>query len=172
MSDQWIRFNPLTQTYDTRDGTHVAAELVENVQCLADALCVAAIREEQRAQSSPTRRTTACTGGKSMSLDVWLEDEAGNGLYNANITHNLNKMAGEAGIYECLWRPDEHGITHARQVIEPLSKGLALLVTEKARFERFNAPNGWGLWKHFVPFCADYLQACREHPDALVRVSR
>lgn len=107
-----------------------------------------------------------------MSLDVYLTDAHGNEVYSANITHNLNKMAGAAGIYECLWRPDEHGITHARQIIEPLAAGLARLVTEKARFEQFNAPNGWGLWKHFVPWCADYLQACRDNPDALVRVSR
>jgi hypothetical protein len=107
-----------------------------------------------------------------MSLDVYLTDEAGDGLYSANITHNLGKMAEEAGIYDCLWRPEEHGITHARQIIEPLASGLAKLATEKARFEQFNAPNGWGLWEHFVPFCARYLQACRDNPDARVHVSR
>ena len=107
-----------------------------------------------------------------MSLDVYLNDEAGNKLYWRNITHNLGKMAEEAGIYKHLWRPDEHGITHARQLIEPLTAGVALLSTQKARFEAFNSPNGWGMWEHFLPFCADYLQACRDHPDALVRVSR
>jgi len=107
-----------------------------------------------------------------MSLDVHLENEAGEELYSRNITHNLGKMAGEAGIYECLWRPDEHDITQARQIIEPLAAGVALLATQKARFEEFNAPNGWGLWEHFLLFCADYLQACRDNPDALVKVSR
>ena len=107
-----------------------------------------------------------------MSLDVYLTDESGHRVYRRNITHNLGNMASEAGIYECLWRPDEHGITHARQIIEPLAAGVALLATQKARFEAFNAENGWGMWEHFLPFCADYLQACRSHPDALVRVSR
>jgi len=107
-----------------------------------------------------------------MSLDVWLENENGDELYSRNITHNLNKMAQEAGIYECLWRPDEHGITHARQIIETLSSGVALMATEKSRFEAFNAPNGWGKWEHFLPWCADYLQACKDNPDALIRVSR
>lgn len=107
-----------------------------------------------------------------MSLDVYLEDESGKRLYSRNITHNLGVMAREAGIYECLWRPDEHGITHARQIIEPLATGVALLATQKARFEALNSPNGWGLWEHFLPFCCDYLQACRDHPDALVVVSR
>lgn len=107
-----------------------------------------------------------------MSLDVYLEDQEGRELYWANITHNLNAMAGEAGIYECLWRPDEHGITHAHQIIEPLAAGVALLATQKERFEAFNAPNGWGKWENFLPWCAKYLQACRDNPDALVKVSR
>jgi len=106
-----------------------------------------------------------------MSLDVYLEDETGEDFYSRNITHNLTTMAEAAGIYYCLWRPEDCDIIYARQLIEPLEKGVALLATQKARFEKFNAPNGWGLWEHFLPFCADYLQACRDHPDALVRVS-
>jgi hypothetical protein len=101
-----------------------------------------------------------------------LYDEAGNEVYSRNITHNLGKMAREAGVYECLWRPDENGITHARQIIEPLAAGVAKLATEKRRFEAFNSPNGWGMLEHFIPFCMDYLQACRDYPDARVEVSR
>lgn len=93
-------------------------------------------------------------------------------LYSANITHNLNKMAEAAGIYKHLWRPEEIGITKASQLIEPLQGGLALLLSDPVRFEAFNAPNGWGLYKHFVPFVADYLKACEENPDANVSVSR
>lgn len=107
-----------------------------------------------------------------MSLNVYLTDEAGNEVYSRNITHNLGKMAEEAGIYMHLWRPDENGITHAKQLIEPLTAGVALLATEKARFEAFNASNGWGLWKNFLPFCADYLQACKDYPEAQVRACR
>lgn len=92
--------------------------------------------------------------------------------YSANITHNLNKMAGEAGIYEHLWRPDEIGITKAKELIEPLAKALDLMRSDPARFEAFNSPNGWGLYKHFVPWVSRYLDACRDHPEALVRVSR
>ena len=107
-----------------------------------------------------------------MSLDVYLETEAGEQVYSSNITHNLGEMAAEAGIYQCLWRPSENGITHARELIEPLTTGVTLLSTQKARFEKFNSPNGWGVWKHFVPFVADYLQACRDNPDSLVKVWR
>ena len=107
-----------------------------------------------------------------MSLDVYLKSESGELLYESNITHNLNQMAKAAGVYDCLWNPKETGITHARQIIEPLSVGTAKLATQKRVFEEFNSPNGWGMWEHFLPFCADYLQACRDHPDALVKVSK
>lgn len=93
-------------------------------------------------------------------------------VYWANITHNLNKMAGEAGIYEALWRPDEVGITHASQLIEPLSKGLELLRSDPARFTVFNASNGWGKYENLMRFVADYLEACCNHPSAEVSVSR
>lgn len=49
-----------------------------------------------------------------MSLDVCLKGKNGETLYSRNITHNLGRMAQAAGIYECLWRPEEHGITHAQ----------------------------------------------------------
>ncbi len=78
-----------------------------------------------------------------MSLDVYLYigDEC---VFDANINHNLGEMAREAGIYACLWRPDENGMTHARDIIDPLEKGLSLMVTNKRRFEEFDSPNGWG----------------------------
>lgn len=35
------------------------------------------------------------------------DSEESNEVYSANITHNLGRMAAEAGIYEALWRPGE-----------------------------------------------------------------
>lgn len=93
-------------------------------------------------------------------------------FYWANITHNLTGMADAAGIYGALWRPDEHGITTARQVAEVLRTGIKLMKAHRERFERFDSPNGWGTYERFVPWCQKYLAACDEHPDATVRVSR
>lgn len=108
-----------------------------------------------------------------MSLDVYLSCECcGHAFYDRNITHNLNAMASEAGIYKHLWRPDEIGVTTAAQLITPLTLGLALLKSDPKRFEAFNAPNGWGMYPHLVEFVEDYLRACVERPAALVRVSR
>ena len=54
-----------------------------------------------------------------MSLDVDLMVTRPTSVYSGNITHNLGKMAAavvlESGLtlYQCMWRPEEVGITHA-----------------------------------------------------------
>jgi hypothetical protein len=40
------------------------------------------------------------------------------------------------------------------------------------RFEKHNAPNGWGLYEHFLPWLETYLAACEKMPDAKVSASR
>ena len=107
-----------------------------------------------------------------MSLDFMLKDADGNYLFNANITHNLNKMADAAGIYKVLWRPEEIGIETAAEVIPILREGLCKLVSDPAYYKQFDAANGWGLYVHFVPFCVEVLEACIAHPEAFVEVSR
>ena len=121
-----------------------------------------------------------------MSLDVYLNSptpsacgECGSmaqyeELYSANITHNLSGMAGAAGIYKHLWRPDElePPITRAAELIEPLKAGVVWLKTNPEEAKKHNAANGWGLYEHFVPFVEKYLEACIQNPEALVNVSR
>jgi len=125
-----------------------------------------------------------------MSLDVYLEGppqtvecrcstcwhkherEECEELYSRNITHNLNTMADNAGIYQALWRPEELSITRAKQLIARLEVGLAKLEADPEHFKQWDAENGWGLYKHLVSFVRGYLEACREYPDAHVRVSR
>ena len=107
-----------------------------------------------------------------MSLDVSLSAIRRVTVYSANITHNLNNMAEEAGIYKVCWRPEEVGITKAAQLIEPLRKGIALMKSDPARFEKFNAENGWGLYENFLPWLEKYLEACEANPDAEISVSR
>ena len=103
-----------------------------------------------------------------MSLDVKLHAE----VYAANITHNLGKMAEEAGIYQALWRPEEIGCDYARDLIEILSEGLVKLTADPDHYKKFNSPNGWGMYIHFVPFVSKYLAACIANPDARIYVSR
>lgn len=93
-------------------------------------------------------------------------------VFSANITHNLGKMAQEAGIYKYIWRPEDLGITTAKELIEPLKVGLQLLKDKPDHFQKFNSPNGWGLYEHFVPFVEKYLNACKEYPESKIGLSR
>lgn len=94
-------------------------------------------------------------------------------LYSTNITHNLNSMAEAAGIYGCLWQPEECNppITTAGQCIPFLEAGLILLRGDPHRFRKFDAKNGWGTYEQFVPWVERVLAACREHPMARVEAS-
>jgi len=93
-------------------------------------------------------------------------------IYDSNITHNLNTMAEAAGIYKACWRPDEIGITKAKQLIPLLRDGLAKLEADPKKYEAYNSPNGWGLYRNFVPWVRSYLSACIDNPEADVEVSR
>jgi len=107
-----------------------------------------------------------------MSLDFYLTRVQPTRVFDANITHNLNTMAAEAGIYEALWRPDEHGYTKAAQIIPILREGLLKLKQDPEHFKKFDSPNRWGLYIHFVPFVESVLAACEEYPDADIEVNR
>jgi hypothetical protein len=93
-------------------------------------------------------------------------------VFSANITHNLGKMAAEAGLYEALWRPEEIDATKARDLIQVLRDGLAELVTDPGRFKELNPTNGWGDYDGLCRFTAGYLAACERWPDAAIGVSR
>ena len=109
-----------------------------------------------------------------MSLDIWLTKPAVAEIevFDANITHNLGKMAEEANIYGILWRPEEHGITHAWQLIGPLREALEEMKEYQNRFKRHDADNGWGTYKDFLPWLERLLGACVECPGATIHVSR
>lgn len=106
-----------------------------------------------------------------MSLDFYLVEPQIVDVYSGNITHNLGGMARAAGIYQVLWRPEEIGVERAEQAVPLLMAGLEKLRADPAHFETFNAPNGWGLYEHFVPFVEEVLAACKAHPRAIIRVS-
>ena len=107
-----------------------------------------------------------------MGLDVTLTKVMPTEIYSANITHNLNKMAEAAGIYEAVWRPEEHGYTHAKDIIEILESGINKMKENPDYYKTFNAPNGWGTYGNFLPWLEKYLEACKKDPDAEIQVSR
>lgn len=92
--------------------------------------------------------------------------------FSANITHNLNKMAQECGLYECLWRPDENNYVYGKDIIDVLEYGLNKLKSNPKHFKQFNSPNGWGVYKDFVSFVEKVLNACLKYPNLKIVVSR
>jgi hypothetical protein len=128
---------------------------------------------------------------KYVSYDMLNFHEEKEELYGANITHNLNVMAEQAGLYKALWRPYqldkdyvhtedynkemqfEDSVTiFASDLIEIIEQGLDLLKLRPDYFSKFDSPNGWGTYVHFVPFVEKYLNALKQYPDSIVEVDR
>ncbi len=107
-----------------------------------------------------------------MSLDFTLTAVRPTTVFDCNVTHNLAPMAREAGIYECLWRPDETGYKTAQQLIEPLRAGLTLLRSDPARFRPLNPVNGFGSYDRFVVWVAELLFFFFQNPDATITACR
>lgn len=133
---------------------------------------------------------------------VVADDDEEDEVYSRNITHNLNTMASEAGVYDALWRPYrvadpersrrvaeleaahqyhgpdgayalENSITvRAHVLIEPLRAGLELLRADPERFKKHNPENGWGDYYGLCDFVEEYLAACERWPSATVEISR
>ena len=115
-----------------------------------------------------------------MGVSFWLTVEVDAGgleperitLFDSNTTHNLAQMAGAAGIYEAIWRPEEMGAVYGGDLIEKLEIGLAEMKEFPGKYKKFNAENGWGTYDQFVPIVEEYLKACKKYPKAKIGVWR
>lgn len=107
-----------------------------------------------------------------MSLDVSLNKRKMCSVYDGNITHNLGKMADAAGIYYHLWCPEEIEIKKAKNLIDPLKKGLLELNRNSKKYKKFNPSNGWGNHAVLVRFVENYIEACEENPNSIIKVYR
>ena len=114
-------------------------------------------------------------------------------IYSGNITHNLNKMAMEAGIYKAVWRPYELHINFdkgkednqdyiyefedettvkAKDVFLIIENGFRDMKKRPEHYKKFDSPNGWGLYENFIPFLSEYLDALRKYPEAIIECNR
>ena len=94
-----------------------------------------------------------------------------NDVWHENITHNMNKMAGQVPIgehtlYEYLWRPDEIGITHiTREYAVAVFNGLMYMKEHKKDLLPFEPPinpetgTRWGSYDLLVEFCTSLVNA-------------
>ena len=115
-----------------------------------------------------------------MSLDVDLMVTQPTSVYSANITHNLGKMAAEVKVgidskidlYTILWRPEELNFKFARDIADLLDDGWNILLSDPAKFKKFNPENGWGSYEGLCDFVYKYRNACWDNPDAELSISR
>tara|TARA_R100000935_G_C2821892_1_gene160208 strand:- start:1110 stop:1430 length:321 start_codon:yes stop_codon:yes gene_type:complete len=106
-----------------------------------------------------------------MSLDIDLI-EYGESMWSGNMTHNLNKIAIEAGVYECIWRPDEIGVKYARDNISNLRFALGIFYSKYDELKKLNPSNGWGDIDGLIEVTQDFLKACMEYPEAIIYCDR
>lgn len=88
--------------------------------------------------------------------------------YWKNITHNLGRMALEAGFYNELWRPEENGIKTLGEITKAVERGLYRMKNEPELFKTFSAKNGWGTYEQFIPWLEEFIEDTKEHPNALI----
>ena len=108
-----------------------------------------------------------------MSLDISINCKCCESeLFEKNITHNLGKMAGEAGVYKALWRPEEINCKYAKDILPILEKGLEELKSDPKKYKQFNPENGWGKYESLVIFVGYVIDACKKYPEGILRISR
>lgn len=110
-----------------------------------------------------------------MSLDISLHIDVETGgvepysvtLFDANFTHNVTNMWSEAGIYDALYMSE--GKT-AGEVLSALRQGLADMEARPAIYRAMNSPNGWGTYRHALPWLRTLVAAFEAHPLATIHV--
>jgi len=120
---------------------------------------------------------------------TFIEDEEH--IYDCNITHNLIEMAEEADIYDAVWRPyrlhpafhkfdnrddefefESSTVIKAKDISDVIENGLDDMKKRPEHYKQFNSKNGWGIYKHFVPFLEKYLEVLKRYPNAIIKCSR
>lgn len=100
-----------------------------------------------------------------MSLDVSLTVD-GVEVYEANITHNLNKMADAAAVYHPVWRPPYEA--KAKDILPLVGAGLERLKKYPEAYKTLNPSNGWGSYDVLVEWLENYVAALESYPEATV----
>ena len=93
-----------------------------------------------------------------------------------NITHNLNKMAWEAWLYEVLRRPEEIWVKTWKQALPILKKWLAKLLKNPNKYKKYNPDNWRWSYEWLVKCVQKYIWELEEETyngnDCIIEVSR
>ncbi len=112
-----------------------------------------------------------------MSLDISLEIFVDTGgkeihsfeLYSGNYTHNVTPMWHKAGVYGALYESHKQ---QASEIITTLESGIVEMESKPEEYKALNSPNGWGNYETALEFLREFTAACKQHPKAIISVSR
>lgn len=104
-----------------------------------------------------------------MSLDIWVTEKVETQVISKNITHNVSGMWKEAGIHEELYNSDGK---KALEIIPALEAGFKLMAEDPERFKAFDASNGWGTYRHALPWLAELISELKNHPNGIITISK
>lgn len=107
-----------------------------------------------------------------MPLDVTLTMTQPVEVFSANITHNLNRMAAALGVYQEIWKSDTVGINFAHQLIPVLESTIQKMKYNPEFYQAFDSPNGYGKYSDLLAWLEEYLDACKQYPEAVITVNR
>ena len=108
-----------------------------------------------------------------MSLDVYLTQKIKTQVFSSNVTHNMSRMADACGVYDACWQPEiVHKKPKARHIIKILQNGIDELERAPSYYKQCNPENEWGSYTIFLQWLKDYLQACKDNPNARISVWR
>jgi hypothetical protein len=97
-----------------------------------------------------------------------------NSVFNINITHNLNAIANKAGVYDCLWRPEEFNIRKASDIQEKVHSAIVELEEngDAYAYIELTPKNKWGTIDGFIKQLKLIYKACVEYPNAKLSAHR
>lgn len=88
-------------------------------------------------------------------------------VFSANYTSNTARMWNEAGV--TLRDFDQK---RANELSGPLADAISVIESDTIRFKIYEPGNGWGTVEGTLRFLRSILRACREFPNAILKVRR
>ena len=104
-----------------------------------------------------------------MSLDFSLIRRQPQEVAHANITHNMTELWYALGIYEILYNGQGK---YASDVYNQLHRALLRLEVDRAKWEAYDSPNGWGTYDGALRFLTIIVKACEEFPNARIDIDK
>jgi hypothetical protein len=116
----------------------------------------------------------------ALSVTLYLVAKTGNKekpykmleAYTESISNSLVGLAIEAELYDSIWDPGSLNTLIAGDLIEPLKKGINILISERKYFSYLEPRKKKGGYNKLLRFAEEYLAACEAYPAAKIETSK